>query len=49
MKDPSERESEFYGIVQAATMGQGVEKLLGDLGMDVEVQVDTEERSPSTW
>ncbi len=34
-------ESEFYGIVKAATMGMGIKGLLEDLGLDVEIQVNT--------
>ena len=34
--------SEFYGIIKAATMGLGVTCLLGDLGVEVEVQANTD-------
>ncbi len=37
----SSGESEFYGIVQAATVGLGMKGMLGDLGIKVEVQVNT--------
>ena len=36
----SSGESEFYGIVKAATMGLGMKGLLGDLGVEVKVQVN---------
>ncbi len=38
----SSGESEFYGIVKAATMGVGIESLFGDLGLEIEVQVNTD-------
>ncbi len=38
----SSGESEFYGVVKAATMGIGIESLMEDLGLHVEVQVDTD-------
>ncbi len=38
----SSGESEFYGIVKAATMGLGMKGLFADLGVKVEVQVNTD-------
>ena len=38
----SSGESEFYGIVKAATMGIGIESLIEDSGLHVEVQVNTD-------
>ncbi len=38
----SSGESEFYGIVKAAAMGLGVKGLMGDLGVGVVVQVNTD-------
>jgi hypothetical protein len=38
----SSGESEFYGIVKAAMMGLGMKGLLEDLGVSVEVQVNTD-------
>ena len=38
----SSGESEFYGIVKAATMGLGVKGLLDDLGVEVKVQVNAD-------
>ncbi len=38
----SSRESEFYGIAKAATMGVGIKSLFGDLGLEIEVQVYTD-------
>ena len=38
----SSGESEFYGIVKAAAMGFGMKGLLEDLGVEVEVQVNTD-------
>ena len=38
----SSGESEFYGIVKAATMGLGMKGLFADLGLEVEVQVNTD-------
>ena len=38
----SSGESEFYGIVKAATMGLGVKGLMEDLGVKVGVQVNTD-------
>ncbi len=35
-------ESEFHGIVKAAAMGLGMKGLLEDLGVEVEVQVNTD-------
>ena len=35
-------ESEFYGIVKAAAMGLGMKGLMEDLGVEVEVQVNTD-------
>ncbi len=35
-------ELEFYGIVKAATLGIGVRSLSSDLGLEVEVQVNTD-------
>ena len=37
----SSGESEFYGIVKAAAMGLGMKGLMEDLGVGVEVQVNT--------
>ncbi len=37
----SSGESEFYGIVKVATMGLGMKGLMADLGLGVEVQVNT--------
>ena len=34
--------SEFYGIVKAATMGIGIKSMFKDLGLEVEVQVNTD-------
>ena len=41
----SSGESEFYGIAKAATMGIGIKSMFKDLGLEVEVQVNTD---PST-
>ena len=38
----SSGESEFYGMVKAATMGIGIKSLMEDLGLHVEVQVHTD-------
>ena len=38
----SSGESEFYGIVKAAAMGLGMRGLMEDLGLSVEVQVNTD-------
>ncbi len=38
----SSGESEFYAIVKAATMGLGMNGLMEDLGVEVEVQVNTD-------
>ena len=38
----SSGESEFYGIVRAATQGLGVKGLLSDLGVEVSLQVSTD-------
>ena len=38
----SSGESEFYGIVKAATMGLGMKGLMEDLGVEVEVQANTD-------
>ena len=38
----SSGESEFYGIVKAATMGLGMKGLMEDLGVKVGVQVNTD-------
>ncbi len=38
----SSGESEFYGIVKAATMGLGMKSLFGDLGLEIGVQVNTD-------
>ncbi len=38
----SSGESEFYGIVKAATMGLGMRGLMEDVGMTVEVQANTD-------
>jgi hypothetical protein len=38
----SSGESEFYGIVKAATMGVGIKSLFGDLGSQIEVHVNTD-------
>ena len=38
----SSGESEFYGIVKAATQGLGAKGLFEDLGVTVEVQVNTD-------
>jgi hypothetical protein len=38
----SSGESEFYGIVKAAAMGLGMKGLMADLGIEVEVQVNTD-------
>ncbi len=38
----SSGDSEFYGIVRAATMGVGIKSLFGDLGLEIEVQVNTD-------
>ena len=35
-------ESEFYGIVKAATMGIGIKSLFKDLGVEMEIQVNTD-------
>ncbi len=35
-------ESEFYGIVKAATMGGGIKSLFGALGLAIKVQVNTD-------
>ncbi len=36
----SSGESEFYGVVEAATMGPGMLGFLDDLGLEVKVQVN---------
>ena len=41
----SSGESEFYGIVKAPTMGIGIESMFKDLGLEVEVQVNTDSSS----
>ena len=38
----SSGELEFYGIVKAAAMGLGMQGLMEDLGVEVEVQVNTD-------
>ncbi len=38
----SSGESEFYGIVKAATRGIGIKSLMEDLGLHVEVQVNAD-------
>ena len=38
----SSGESEFYGIVKAATMVVGIKSVFGDLGLEIEVQVNTD-------
>ncbi len=38
----SSGESEFYGVVRAATMGVGIKSLFGDLGLEMEAQVNTD-------
>ena len=38
----SSAESEFYGIVKVATTGLGMKGLLGDLGVEVKVQVNAD-------
>ncbi len=38
----SSRESEFYGILTAATMVVGIKSLFGDLGLEMEVQVNSD-------
>ncbi len=38
----SSGESEFYGIVKAATVGIGDRSLLNDLGLEMEVHVNTD-------
>ena len=38
----SSGESEFYGIVKAATIGLGVNGLMMDLGLSVELRVNTD-------
>ncbi len=38
----SSTESEFYGIVEAATMGIGIKRLMGDLVLHTQVQVNTD-------
>ncbi len=38
----SSGESEFYGIVKAATMGLGMKGLMADLGLETKVQVNTD-------
>ena len=38
----SSGESEFYGIVKAASVGLGVRNLLGDLGASVKVKVNVD-------
>ncbi len=38
----SSGESDFYGIVKAATMGAGIKSLFGDVGLEIEVQVNTD-------
>ena len=38
----SSGETEFYGIVKAAAMGLGMRGLMEDLGMTVEIQVNTD-------
>ncbi len=37
----SSGESEFYGIAKAASMGIGIESMFEDLGLEVEVQLET--------
>ena len=37
----SSGESEFYGIVKAATMGIGIKSMFKDLGLEVEIQANT--------
>ena len=39
---PSSGESDFYGIVQAATMGLGMQGLMADLGLEAQVQINTD-------
>ncbi len=38
----SSGESEFYGIAKAATMGIGIKSFFKDLGLEVEIQVNTD-------
>ncbi len=38
----SSEESEFYGIVKAATMGIGIKSLFNDLGLEVELHANTD-------
>ncbi len=38
----SSGESEFYGIAKAATVGRGMKGLTADLGLQVEVQINTD-------
>ena len=38
----SSGESEFYGIVKAATMGIGIKSMFKDLGLEVEIEVNTD-------
>ncbi len=38
----SSSESEFCGIVKAATMDLGMKGLMADLGLEVEVQINTD-------
>ncbi len=40
----SSGEFEFYGILMAATMGVCVKSISGDLGLEVEAQVNTDSR-----
>ncbi len=37
-------ESEFYGIVKAATIGIGIKSMFKDLWLEVEIQLNTEAR-----
>jgi hypothetical protein len=41
----SSGESEFYDIVKAATMGVGIKSMCTDLGVEVEVQLNTDSSS----
>ncbi len=38
----SSRESEFHGIVKAATMGVGIKSLVAELGLEIVVQANTD-------
>ncbi len=38
----SSGESEFYGIAKATTMGIGIKSMFRDLGLEVEIQVNTD-------